>query len=298
MQRTRELAIDLHRSVDIMTDWKLTLHNISEEDLDTVVWRYLTFPKFIHLISYRALWFSRLRYLIDEFEGAMPKKTIKALQKQHDKFRHLFPWPQAQKQFDEMEMKNVEDGKNLQAVNCWFMGDNGSQRMWDEYVGTSEGVAIRSTVRKVRGSIFLPSEFSFIGKVKYIDFENCEMTSYHGSQAYRRAFLKDANKFKHESELRICTMNLRTQVCLDPIGKPLPLEKRIGAGMNNFDAPGLNVRVKLEDLFDTVITAPNAPVWFIDLIKHLQWKTNFMWKIEESKLKNQITEQTSSANSG
>jgi len=48
-------------------NWKAQFYNLTEDELDSVAWRYLTFPKFIHLISYGALWFCRLEYLIDKF---------------------------------------------------------------------------------------------------------------------------------------------------------------------------------------------------------------------------------------
>jgi hypothetical protein len=42
---------------------------IGELDLDTVIWRYLTFKKFIPLIKFNALWFAKLGIFEDAEEG-------------------------------------------------------------------------------------------------------------------------------------------------------------------------------------------------------------------------------------
>jgi len=268
-----------------MNEWKAQLYNISDDELDSVVWRYLTFPKFISMISYGALWFCRLDYLKDEFEGVMPYKTVSEMKKENERWKPVFSKPELQKQLDEMPKRNVEDGKVLTAVNCWFLGVNESLQMWNDYVGAPEGVVVKSTIRKVRDSVYLPSEMSFIGKVKYVDFDKYEMSTYEGSQAHHRAFLKDRNHFDHENEIRMQTMNLRSPACLDPFGRPLSREDIIGKGMNNLDEPGLHVRVDLNNLFDTIITAPGAQKWFINLIKHIQIKSGFKWMIECSQFK-------------
>ena len=266
----------------MMTDWKAQLYNISDEELDSVVWRYLTFPKFICMISYGALWFCRLSYLADKFEGTMPRKTVSAMREDNERWKAVFPAPDLQGQLDEMPERNVGDGRDLTTVNCWFLGSDESRRMWDEYVGSSEGVAVRSTIRKLRNGVYLPSEVSFIGKVNYVDLDSHDMSTYEGGQAHHRAFLKDRSRFAHEKELRIQTMNLRTPACLDSLGRPLSRDDVKGKGMNNFGQPGLHVRVKLDDLFDTVVTAPGGSDWFCNLIKHIQLKSGFDWDIKRS----------------
>ncbi len=267
-----------------MEEWKAQLYNISEGELDTVVWRYLTFPKFIGMISYGALWFSRLCFLIDEFEGSMPKKSVLAMKEKNKPWKSTFPDPEHQRQIDEWPETNVQDGRSLSVVNCWFIRNKESARMWKEYVGSSEGVVIKSTIREVRDSVHVPSEVSFIGKVNYVDFDTHEMSTYKASQAHERAFLKDIKRFKHESEMRIETMNLRTTCCLDPLGKPLSQEEVKGKGMNNFDERGLYIRTNIKILFNTIITAPSAPEWFVNLIRHIQLKSGFEWEVQRSQL--------------
>ncbi len=65
--------------------------------------------------------------------------------------------------------------------------------------------------------------------------------------------------------------------------------------MNNFDEPGLRIGVNLNSLFDTIITAPGAPKWFINLIKHIQIKSGFKWDVECSRFQALSIEQGNSA---
>lgn len=268
-----------------MKHWEAQLYNLTEADLDTTVWRYLTFSKFIAMVSYGALWFPRLEYLLDAFEGTLPKSTAAAIMEQNQQWKPVFDAPDLHKQLDEAHEVNVRDGRSLTNANCWFIGEEESKLMWDEYVGTPEGVAVRSTVRQLRENIYIPTEVSFIGRVKYVDFSSYELSTYEGHQAHHRAFLKDKFRFEHKDELRISTMNLRTLACLDPLGTPLKREDIAGKGMNNFDQPGVHVRVNLNNLFDTVVIAPDAPSWLFKLIQHIQLNSGFEWVIERSNLK-------------
>ena len=77
-------------------NWQAQLYNLKEDDLDSVVWRYLTFPKFIHLISYGALWFCRLQHLIDVYEGRIPEKVLSKMRQENEKTKKLFPHPEHQ----------------------------------------------------------------------------------------------------------------------------------------------------------------------------------------------------------
>lgn len=266
-----------------MTHCRAQLYNLSESDLDTVVWRYLSFSKFVSMISYEALWFCRLSYLIDKFEGTLPRRTLEKTKTEEEKWKSFFTHPDHRRQIDEWSECNVQYGQSSTAVNCWFIGDDESERMWREYVASSEGVAIRSTIRKLRESIYLPRDFSYIGRVNYVDLDEHEMTVYEGAQAHHRAFLKDHVQFKHEQELRIQTMNFRTDVCLDPLGRPLTHKELVAGGMNNFQEPGLHVQVKLDQLFDTIVVAPNAQDWFFNLIQHLQITAGINWQVRRSK---------------
>lgn len=247
---------------------KTNFKNISENELDEIVWRYITFPKFISLLTYGSLWFSKLYILQDQYEGMLPTATKSLMHKNYQKWKETFTSPDSHKQIDEMPDRNVSDGRELTVVNCWFLGNSESQKMWNDYVKNSEGVAIKSTIRKLAIYVYVEPEYSHIGKVKYVNFDSYKMSLYDAHQAPERAFLKSKD-FEHEQEIRIATMSIKTAACVNMNGIPYSSEEIAGKNMNNFENPGLYIRVNIEKLFDTIVLAPQAPEWFELLVKRI-----------------------------
>jgi len=244
------------------------IKNISESDLDNTVWRYLTFAKFISLVTYQALWFSKLNILQDKFEGTLPAPTEKAIIAENQKWKKVFEHPDLHRQIDNWTSDNVRDGQELTVVNCWFLGEDELKAMWDKYVGNTEGLAIRTTIKKLTQYIFAQPEFSSIGKVQYVDFNSHIMSSYEANQAGERAFLKNL-EFQHEQEIRIETMSLKAPGCVNMNGTPMKAEDYSGKKMNNFENPGLYVGVNIQKLINAIVLAPKSSEWFKLLVERI-----------------------------
>ena len=251
--------------------------------MDTV-WRYLTFAKFISLLELRALWMSRLGSLIDQFEATLPDKTRENMIARDLKWKTTFEGrSELQEQLAGMTDRNVRDGRHVLVVNCWFLGEVESQQMWKEYVGSTEGVAIRSTLRRLNESILAKQESTTIGKVHYIDFAEYDMGLYNGSRAGERALIK-AKRYSSENEVRIVAHNLVCPGCLNPDGSPPTTTQLDGPGMYDPNRRGLYLQVNLRMLIETVITAPGAAPWFNDLVGKLCKRYQLDATVERSKL--------------
>jgi hypothetical protein len=258
--------------------------NLTGDELDLTAWRYFAFSKFISLITYGALWFPKLKILKDEFEGTLPEVTETEMRQENEKQKMFFNTPEFHKQIDEWPSNNVRDGRELTVVNCWFLDEVESKRMWNEYVGHDEGVAVKSTVRKLAKYVYAYPDFSHMGKVKYVDHKTYMMSMYEAHQAHERAFIKDSSKFSHEQELRISSMNIKTPMCLNMDGRPLTREECSGKNMNNFENPGLYIRVNLENLINEIVLAPNASEWFELLVKRIAEMSKFGWIVTRSRI--------------
>ena len=241
--------------------------NLDSSDLNRTLWRYMTFPKYISLITYGALWFSKLNILVDAYEGAMPTRADADLMVEYQSSKRYIE-PSLHGQIDSVNKRNVEDGRELILANCWFLGEAESERMWEEYAAGSEAIAIKSTVAALAQCVFCDERHSRIGKVKYIDFATYEMTRYEASQAIERAFLKSLS-FSHEQEIRIVTLSFKGGNCVNIDGTPMMPSDYAGAKMNNFDQPGLHIQVDLRNLIKATVLAPNAPKWFEQLVKRI-----------------------------
>lgn len=269
-------------SLVVMQIKKENIKNIKDDELDNSVWRYLTFSKFISLLAYGALWFPKLNILQDQFEGALPIQTKKIMQQDNEKWKKVLS-PESHWQIDKMVDNNIKDGRELTVVNCWFLSKAESTKMWDNYVKNNEGVAIKSTVRKLATCVYLEPDFSCIGKVKYINFESHGMSSYEAHQAQERAFLK-SQIFASEQEIRLSTMNFKTPACVAMDGIPYTQEQVTGKNMNNFENLGLYIRMNIEKLIDTIVIAPQATDWFELLIKRIVGMSKLNIQVKRSEL--------------
>ncbi len=248
----------------------VNLREISSKDLHMTLWRYMSFSKFMSLLTYQVLWFSRLDILQDHYEGMIPRVTKHRMDEENQQWKRHFTSPQHHAQIDNMTANNETSGRELLVVNCWFIGECESAHMWKEYGGSCDAVALKSTTdRLCRSVLMIPDgHASHIGRVTYVVHDTHEMTSYQANQAHERAFLK-GNQFRNEKELRLVTMNFKTQHCVAKNGIPYSAEQVDGGGMNNVENPGLYVGAKIETLFSDVIVYPGAGEWFLRLVRRI-----------------------------
>lgn len=241
----------------------------------------MPFSKFISLLTYRALWFSKLNILQDTYEGMIPVKLKRQLHEDNQRFKAQFNTPEFHRQIDAWLDRNEADSRELLVVNCWFLGETDSGRMWREYGCSDEAVAIKSTIGHLSRYVLVPRDehASHLGLVSYVDHDNHQLSAYEAHQGHERAFLKDKG-FAHEQEVRIVTLNVKTTACVSMEGKPYTAEEVAGAKMNNFENAGLYVGVHLGGLITEVVVSPNAPGWFEKLIRRI---------IELSKLPIQVS---------
>lgn len=123
-----------------------------------------------------------------------------------------------------------------------------------------------------------------IGRVEYVDYKTHMMTKCHANQGSERAFLKDAASYRHEKEIRIATLNLKTPACVSPEGKPYKESEVQGKHMNNFENPGLYIAARLQRLISEIRISPEADVWFYLLVKRIVELNKWEISVKESEL--------------
>ncbi len=136
---------------------------------NSIVWRYLSLEKFLDLLLNSQIFFSNLTKLTDKYEGTIfqsnYKMAISAIKDDPD-FKN-------QKAEIIREQNEVNNLRNYTLVYCWTLKRHESFALWKIYVGTNPGVAIRTTVSKLRQSInTTDQEFDediSIASVKYQD---------------------------------------------------------------------------------------------------------------------------------
>lgn len=148
-----------------------------------------------------SLYFSKVIYLLDPYEGTLPEYNDKTRHEHY--FPEQFDNPQQYdnfiKKMPEIMKMVTEDGKHTYVINCWHLNEYESASMWSAYSSINSGIAIQTTYAKLRQSFKNPDEITGVGKVRYLDF-NCEF----GSERFGvvDALLTKRRSFESENELR------------------------------------------------------------------------------------------------
>lgn len=265
----------------------MNLRDLNDNDMSLKVWRYMPFSKFVSLLTFQAIWFPKLKILQDQYEGKIPKTTKLAMEEEYGNQKKNWP-KEMHWQFEQMASKNEEDSRELILASCWYLQEEESERMWLEYGSSNDAVAIQSTIGQLRQYVGVPHDIhaTHMGRVSYVEHDKYMMSSYEAHQGHERAFIKDASKFSHESELRIATLNTKTTYCVKPTGERYTKEEVAGKSMNNFDQPGLYVAIDFRQLVSKIVVCPNADEWLILLIQRIMALNQFNIPVERSMFKN------------
>ena len=218
------------------------------------IWRYMDLAKFVSLVSRPALFFASAAELGDPYEGALPKKDIKAR-------KTALGTADAPGGISADEMVANMRRASLRAVivSCWHMSDDESAFMWDLY--GDRGIAVRTTFGGLRDGI-TDAEVSFtIGKVRYIDYHRASLLS----TDWRAPFMHKRKTYEVERELRVVAYRPADG---DWPEHGLALIERVGReGYADDGYPGRYVEVDLGTLVEEVVVAPGSRLGFLEDVK-------------------------------
>jgi hypothetical protein len=210
------------------------------------IWRYMGFAKFMSMLEKRALWFCRAADLFanDPLEGSFPRANVAT--------RREFWGPPLTPQREAAFREQWQEGPYYHFINSWGMGDHESDAMWHRYVSDGEGVALRSTYKRLRDSTVnydgLPIHLIV---VRYLDYENDSRAIPETDPLAPFAFKRTC--YEHEHELRAVLQAVE-----------------YGYAWRAGDAKertGWTVEIPLDVLIEAVVIAPNAPAWFGGLVE-------------------------------
>lgn len=193
-------------------------------DVGSHVWRYLDVAKLLDLLQSSHLHFSRADCLGDSFEGSWPAGALKRKQTQYADSEATFKW------INENYQKSTY-------VNCWHVCEHESAAMWSLYLSRSDGVAIRSTVRRLMDAVKSAKEDVILSMVRYIDYASDDFEELLRTDCLA-PFVHKRLIFEHEKELRaIVSMPFRA----------------------SGSVPGLKVNVDIPTLVESIYISPSHP---------------------------------------
>lgn len=167
--------------------------------------------RLVLLLMNRALYFAPLSELDDPYEGYLPRRDTEALSRPllgDLAFVRQVIEGASQGERSHIEKRLSEFWRAMSfrrtrsgcGVNCWHANDYESEAMWKLYSALGSGVAIESTVGRLKEVLADPGLACLgieIQQVRYRDFDTAQAAEGSGSfQMYKRP------SFEHEQEVR------------------------------------------------------------------------------------------------
>lgn len=118
---------------------------------DQIVWRYMSFSRFVWLLQRKQLWLSRADLLGDPWEIALAGDQLDHVIKRHP----ITPFPLTGKKREtamERAARIIPAWRHKTFVSCWNASDYESHALWRIYCGPVEGVVLQSTLGKLHKS--------------------------------------------------------------------------------------------------------------------------------------------------
>lgn len=224
--------------------------------LNAIIWRYMDFTKFVSLLDKEALFFARADKIGDPFEGSHSRANLSLR-------------AQVYKDDDDLTLEDVSRIYKLirefTAVNCWHLNRFESTAMWKLYLKSNEGIAIRSTFERLRDSLKDEKHDIFIGKVKYVNFEEERIPD-----DPLQSFFYKRKSFKHEAELRAVIQELPEDRLSEEAERPF--------------IHGVYIPIDLDLLIRKICLAPTSPKWLHELVESVMKKYGLNKELCQSSL--------------
>lgn len=252
------------------------------DDADTL-WRYTSFEKFVNLLDTKSLFFTRADKFEDPYEGFIPQSIIDIYKQS---LKRVTP-----EDFVEALTKWYEDSRKYVMCNCWHQNVVESMAMWEKYHMRNSGVAIKTTMQKMKNS--LTSEHSiYIGKIEYI-YDNLDDDQYMhkflqspiplAKKLTYFPYFQKRKEYEHEQEARlIVDIDLFVVDAL----KGQTFDSFLETGLPDICDTGMSFNIDVNTLIDEVIVSPYAEDWITDTVTSVVQKFGYNFKVNPSTLLN------------
>lgn len=226
------------------------------------VWRYMDLARFLSMLENRALHFARADQMSDRWEGSFSPLNVAMRPQIYGEH-----WATMK---DQIPMLRAHMMQRMH-MSCWHLSETESAAMWMIYQQEGRGVAVQSTWHRLTTSLRTDRSVHG-GRVKYIDYNRTFISEGNAVEAY----MHKRESFAHEKEVRLM-MVLTGRSAPDPAHP----KQAIDLGP---EAPVIPIPVDLTELVEQVLIAPDAPVWFADLIAQVVTRYGLEVPVRQSDL--------------
>lgn len=242
----------------------------------------MSVAKFLSLLTQRSLYFRKVAKLRhdDPYEGtlaqlnrefhqtissdpAFAKKMLGLQEELSQETLKLFS-PGHQKEMSEL-------WANISYVNCWHVNEYESAFLWSVYAAAGEGIAIRSTIGKLKSALQDSDRDLYMGLVAYKDY-NTEAIS---TRNFLHPIFVKRKSFESERELRV----LFTKD-IDPVVGDLAATVNMAREFSD----GHYIPIDIDQLINVIFVSPIMPKWYHDTIVAFAKIMNLDVEIKKSSL--------------
>lgn len=228
---------------------------ISPKSDSALIWRYMNFQKFESILNEKAIFFAKAIKFEDPYEGLFSEATMVDVCSSAENCEEI----SIEKMMAQSLPKISKDMKELVFVNCWHMSKHESAAMWKLYAQNKAGIAIQSNFEKLKACFSGSHDTVFIGKVRYIDWNNDKIPR----NNYFYPYLYKRKSFECERELRaLVYAHQQTEMTLSYKGKNVSVPT-----IKPLEGNGKLVTVSLETLIEKVYVSPKSSKRFENKIK-------------------------------
>lgn len=116
------------------------------------VWRYMSFARFAWLLQTKRLWLSRADLLGDAWEISLAGNQLEHVVSRHPIVTLPLPHVMPEGAMQRSE-RIIKAWRQQTFVNCWSASSHESHALWRIYCRSAEGVAIQTTIARLKASI-------------------------------------------------------------------------------------------------------------------------------------------------
>lgn len=220
-------------------------------DQNQIISRYLDLPKFVDLLRTNELHLESAVSFNDRLEGTLPESVRKSF------LENVPEQERNRKTIEKLEYEN----KLRTNISCWTLGSEDNMALWKIYGGSSQSVAVSTTINNIIISAFNWCEEGriIIKKIRYINHAGKLPDGVYALDEHTFGFKHQAYSF--EREVRV--------VLTRPSGSP---------------KKALRLPIDVNTNITKITVSPESGIWFFDLVTDLAKKYNLTVPVERSEL--------------
>ncbi len=221
------------------------------------LWRYYDLIKFLTLVN-GELYFARADVFQDKYEGAVPKQSCLQFMEQIRHKNSQALGEEVRRRFRE----NFNERKKKAAISCWHINDGESAAMWEVYSKAGLGIAVCTTLEKLK-KIHKPRDMELeMFKVDYIDFDREYREDY---KHYELLPFKNKRKeFEYEHEFRIMLYKNKPGA-----GQGETPENMFLSGLMDLPEEGIKLPVNAAEMIDEIVASPHMKKYEVAEIQRI-----------------------------